>query len=390
MTKTFIATCALVAAMCHQCFSAEELLPGSKAPKLEVKKFVKGKEVKGFEKGKIYVVELWATWCPPCRATIPHLTDLQEKYKDVTIIGVAVLEEEQSEVPPFVEEMGDKMNYRVALDLIPEDGDPNNGKVVQNWMKAAGFETIPDAFIVNGDGKIAWIGHPEELEEPLGQVVSGKWDIELAAKKYTEARALEKEERAAQKKMAEIYGQLQALHKQFLDDGKPDEFLTALDAAAKELPENTMTFQMMRFQVLSCCKDRTDEAMEVANALLASDKGEDSRFLGDVAWIVVNPDRDTKAEPKLLKLALKVALKADKLAESEDPSVADTLAKAYFDNGDLANAVKTQEHVMELIKGTPLVADPGLEKRLKQYKKALNTAGAKPKETSDPAKSAKK
>jgi thiol-disulfide isomerase/thioredoxin len=86
MMKNLIATCAMIAAALCQVVSAQELTLGSKAPKLELKKFIKGESVKGFEKGKIYVVELWATWCGPCRTTIPHLTELQKKYKDVTII----------------------------------------------------------------------------------------------------------------------------------------------------------------------------------------------------------------------------------------------------------------------------------------------------------------
>jgi thiol-disulfide isomerase/thioredoxin len=150
MLKTLIATCALVATLCAQWVSAGELTLGSDAPKLEVQKFIKGKEVKDFEKGKIYVVELWATWCGPCRATIPHLTSLQKKYEDVAFIGVAVLEEDQSAVPDFVEEMGKKMDYRVAVDLVAEGSEPSEGKVVKNWMEPADLQGIPSAFIING------------------------------------------------------------------------------------------------------------------------------------------------------------------------------------------------------------------------------------------------
>src|SRR5947207_6844570 len=90
---------------------ADELSVGDPAPKLEVKEFVKGDPVKSLEKGKVYVVEFWATWCGPCRATIPHLTELQKKHKDVTFIGVSVFERERdaAKVKPFVAEMGEKM-----------------------------------------------------------------------------------------------------------------------------------------------------------------------------------------------------------------------------------------------------------------------------------------
>src|SRR5437868_8519116 len=65
------------------------LKAGDKAPAIKADKWVKGDAVTGFEKGKVYVVEFWATWCGPCKESIPHLTALQKEHKDVTIIGVA-------------------------------------------------------------------------------------------------------------------------------------------------------------------------------------------------------------------------------------------------------------------------------------------------------------
>ena len=378
MIKNLIATCAMITVLLSQAVSAQELTLGSKAPTLELKKLIKGEDVKSFEKGKIYVIELWATWCGPCRTTIPHLTELQKKFKDVTIIGVAIMEEDQSLVPEFVEEMGDKMNYRVAIDLVAEDADPNEGKIVTNWMNPAEQQGIPTAFIINGESKIAWIGHPGEMEEPLEKIVEGKWDLVAEAKKLADAKAIEK-------KMRATFGRLQQLFKQFSDDGDPKELLTELDTATTEMPDKTDIFQLFRFQVLSLAKGSADEAVELGTKIVESDKGEDAMLLNNIAWFIVDPSRETKADPKLMKLALKVAIKADKLAEGEDPSIADTLAKAYFDNGNLENAVKTQERVIQLAEGTRMAADPGLKKRLRQYKKALEAAAAKEAEGAEKA-----
>jgi thiol-disulfide isomerase/thioredoxin len=73
--------------------SAQTLNIGDPAPQLVVKEFVKGSPVTQFKPGSVYVVEFWATWCGPCKTSIPHLTELQKKYGDkVTFVGVSVWE----------------------------------------------------------------------------------------------------------------------------------------------------------------------------------------------------------------------------------------------------------------------------------------------------------
>src|SRR5690349_21602113 len=97
---------ALLAGLATPAARADVLGIGDAAPKLEVKEFVKGEPIKALEPGSVYVVEFWATWCGPCRATIPHLTELQKKHGDVKFIGVSVWEQDQAAVKPFVKEMG--------------------------------------------------------------------------------------------------------------------------------------------------------------------------------------------------------------------------------------------------------------------------------------------
>ena len=83
----------------RQSFAAEL---GDPAAQLKYLKWVKGEPVR-IKKGSIYIVEFWATWCGPCKVSIPHLTEMQAKYKDkgVTIIGVS--DEKIEKVKPFVD-----------------------------------------------------------------------------------------------------------------------------------------------------------------------------------------------------------------------------------------------------------------------------------------------
>jgi thiol-disulfide isomerase/thioredoxin len=139
---------------------AATLKVGSNAPALTVKNWVKGAPVSSLETGKAYVVEFWATWCGPCIDSIPHLTQIAQANKNVTFIGMAASERAGNEkqalqtVQKFVKSQGDKMNYTVAF--------ATDGKMNKDWMQAAGRGGIPSAFVVDTQGKIAYIGHPME------------------------------------------------------------------------------------------------------------------------------------------------------------------------------------------------------------------------------------
>ena len=92
-------------------------------------------------KGKVVIVDFWATWCPPCRKSIPDLIELQKKYKNkIAVIGISVDMDTKSNVAPFVKQ--NKINYKV-LYASPE--------VVQNY---GNIDAIPTSFIIDQHGNI--------------------------------------------------------------------------------------------------------------------------------------------------------------------------------------------------------------------------------------------
>ena len=161
--------------------AAEVLGPGSKAPPISVDAWVKGEPVTKFEPGKVYVVEFWATWCGPCIKSMPHLTAIQKQYPDITVIGVAALENPASNKPDlstnaptvdprlegvraFVKSRDETIGYRIAF-----DGDSTMGKA---WMRPAKQRSIPWACVVGKDGNIAWMGHPDLLDGAVAKVMA--------------------------------------------------------------------------------------------------------------------------------------------------------------------------------------------------------------------------
>ena len=162
-----------------------KLKVGDPPPPLKATKWLTGGEVKAFEKGKVYMVEFWATWCGPCVVMMPHLGDIQEELgpKGVTVIGFTAKDPGNTaeKVTKFVEKRGDKLGYTIAY--------ADDRETYDAYMKAAGQGGIPCSFVIGKDGKIAFIGHPLFLDEVLPKVLDGTWD---AVKGEAELEAADK------------------------------------------------------------------------------------------------------------------------------------------------------------------------------------------------------
>ncbi|WP_431214777.1 TlpA family protein disulfide reductase [Puia sp. P3] len=149
---------------------------GDAAPPLRMRAWLKGTPIHGFERDRVYIVEFWATWCGPCIAAMPHLSQVAAKYKRaVTVIGVDVMEKTpaMNSLRAFVDSMGSAMNYSVAAE--------DSTFMTTTWLNASGEAGIPVSFVVNQEGRVAWIGHPNSLDKVLPGLLNDSLNIEKAS-----------------------------------------------------------------------------------------------------------------------------------------------------------------------------------------------------------------
>jgi peroxiredoxin len=103
-------------------------------------------------KGNVVILDFWATWCPPCRAEIPHFIELYSEYKDdgLAIIGVTMDWNASRQAGPFAAENG--INYTVLI---------GNRETADLY---GGIVSIPTTFIIDRDGGLRkkYIGYQDK------------------------------------------------------------------------------------------------------------------------------------------------------------------------------------------------------------------------------------
>lgn len=379
---------------------------GQPAAPLKIREWIQGKPVDlATAKGKqVVVVEFWATWCGPCRTSIPHLTEMQKKFKDVVFIGVS--DEDSATVKKFVNKMGDQMDYTVAID--------DNRQTSKGYMEAFDQNGIPHAFIVDLEGRVVWNGHPMAgLDEALAEVVAGKFDLNKAKKRASAENLMRDFYEAAMEgtdeaKITKLGKELEALDAELggLTPGRKFSVAEVRKSAKfqQSLREYQMAFRNGKggtdlARIEGSLKENAPEGFDFAEfkesmelnqtfseyymaasgrgsaenlATLGKKLGEvttkNPRILNDWAWTILTDERiKTRDYP----LATKLAKAAVDASGGKEAGVLDTYARALFDSGKTAEGIEWQKKAVAAAEDDDTKKE--LEETLKQFQaKAAN------------------
>jgi thiol-disulfide isomerase/thioredoxin len=119
------------------------------------------------------VLDFWATTCPPCRYTIPYLSNIQNDFKSRGVVVIGISAETSATVKKLLPTLDSPVEYAMAIDA--------NRQTSEAYLKGVGWEELPHAFVIDKAGRLVWHGNSTvALEKILGEVLDGTLQVDSA------------------------------------------------------------------------------------------------------------------------------------------------------------------------------------------------------------------
>jgi thiol-disulfide isomerase/thioredoxin len=135
-----------------------------------------------FEPGKVYILEFWATWCPPCLQSMPMLAELQTEYGFQGLEIICISNESPETIQEFLKKSpGENKNAETYSDLLKDlclTSDPD-GSASRAYPDAALHRGIPATFVIGRTGNVEWVGYPAKVRPVLEKVLAGTLERDI-------------------------------------------------------------------------------------------------------------------------------------------------------------------------------------------------------------------
>ncbi len=309
---------------------APSLAVGDEVPRLAVSKWLNGEGMDELEPGRVYLISFWAPSATDIDATAEKLTAIARANPDVTLIAIDVGEQNATDAKKLAKQIGSKLECPIGID---DASRVRNGKMAREWLEAAGQDSLPAVFLVNRDSTLAYFGKVDHLETAIAHLPGDLAD------------PLSPDEIARRDKAARDAVQMQAdfdrtvMRLSLLGDNLGAA--KAIDALVTKYPESASMLLYSKFQYLVAAEEY-EQAYATADAC---EKYDDAEALNDVAWTIVDQEGVAKRD---LARAMRYAKRSVERSHSKVAAYIDTLARVYFEQGELDRAIELQTQALSI------------------------------------------
>ena len=302
------------------------VFPGSKTAYPAVKSWLNGAPTPGYQPGKIYFIELFATTCTHCEEAAPEVDKMVRDFQPKGVEFLAISKEEPEKITAWLAKPEIQARAKFPIGFDPDHW-------ADRTLQVGTFKDFtPRVFLVK-DSIIQWFGHPTDAEGPLAQLVAGTWD---PSKVEAEFKLNSQVEQAK----ARITSTITQAEK----SGDWGPTLKLIDSITDAFPERQASFKSQKFAVLIGVANMPVEGYALGKKI-AAENATDLETLRVLSRTTLNSQF---AQVRDLDFAMELALAADALGNGENAKAAEVVAFAYFSKGDREKAIEHIERAIRL------------------------------------------
>jgi|GEM_PF-6265111 len=283
-----------------------------------------------FKDDTVYIVYLWSPDAPGSMGSFPQLHGLDQKLRSLGVVTVSIA----IDMVPGGFEPVDVVKSRAEFmaHTVAED---RGTYIKDHWFTPTGYDTLPVVFVINKEGVIAFMDNKlSQVEQVVGAVLDGAWDINAAIAEFDRVRALEA-------RMAPLIEEATDAARK----GDWSHVVVCADELLKEDPDHYYKMAMTKFMLNLTKLNKPGDAYEWGYTIIDNQIKNDSAMLVTMAETILFspniPYRD-------YNLARKAAERADTLTDGQLAQVKNALAASWMGLGESGKAIENEMEAVRL------------------------------------------